>query len=239
MTRILLSGGSGLLGTSLLELLPTIVAPTHQEMDITQYDNIESSITKHQPEIFLHSAALVGTRQCRQDLLRCLSVNVHGTQNVVIACFRHHIRLVYISTDYVFDGNLGNYSEVDQVNPLAEYAKSKVAGEMMVSCCPNNLIIRTTFCSAKKWKFDGAFTDQYSSGDTIDVIGPDILRAAASDLTGIIHIGTERKSQYELARRINPRVKPITQDQVELPLPRDTSLDCSRWNAYKATHGSP
>ncbi|MBO34174.1 MAG: dTDP-4-rhamnose reductase [Rhodospirillaceae bacterium] len=232
MKRILLSGGTGLLGTELLNIAPSINAPSHQEMDIAKCTSIEAAIGKYDPEIFLHCAGLVGTRECSQDLMSCMNINVHGTLNVISNCLRHDIRLVYISTEYAFDGKRGNYSEEDLVNPLSDYAKSKVAGEMMVRCYIESLIIRTTFCSPVKWKFEGAFTDQFTSRDTVDVIGRDILRAALSELTGVIHIGTERKSQFDLARRIDPYIKPLSISQVDLPLPRDTSLNCSRWKDY-------
>lgn len=236
MKRILLSGGSGLLGRKLQELLPNAHAPTHQEMDVTNYNSIRAIVTKSHPEVFIHCAALVGTRVCKEDVLRCLNINIRGTHNVVEACMPDHVRLVYISTNYVFDGKLGNYSEADPISPVSEYAKSKAAGEILVSCYSNSLIIRTTFCSPTEWKFAGAFTDQYSSADTVDVIGPQISQASLSALTGIIHIGTDRKSQYDLAKTIDPSVRPISLDEMDLTLPRDTSLDCSLWKSYKVSH---
>lgn len=229
-----MSGGTGLLGRNLLKHSSDIAAPSHREMDITVPDSIESAVVEFKPEVFIHSAALVGTLACAEDLQRCQRVNVEGTQNVMEVCRAQNIRMVFISTNYVFDGERGNYKEDDPVNPLSEYAKSKVAAESLVGSYPNSLVIRTTFCSGDVWKFDGAFTDQYSSSDTVEVIAPEVLQATNSELTGILHIGTERKSQFELARRIDPSVRPKILKEVDLPLARDTSLDCSRWNAYKA-----
>ena len=225
------------MGRNLLKLSPGILAPSHQQMDVTDADSVRSAVTRYKPAIFIHSAALVGTGVCAQDPERCQSINVQGTKNVLEACETEDVRLVFISTNYVFDGKKGDYTEDYPVNPLSEYAKSKVEAESVVINYANSLVIRTTFCSSDAWKFDGAFTDQFSSADTVEVIAPEVLRAALSDLTGILHIGAERKSQFELARRIDPGVRPKTLDEVDLPLARDTSLDCSRWNAYRADHG--
>jgi len=238
MARILLSGGTGLLGRNLLKLLPDIAAPSHQEMDITNAESIRSAVADHKPDIFVHGAALVGTGVCAADPERCRRVNVIGTENVSDACEAEGVRLVFISTNYVYDGEIGNYSESDPVSPLSGYASSKVTAESFVLAYANSLVIRTSFCSSDAWKFDGAFTDQFTSADTVDVIAPEVLQAALSDLTGILHIGTERKSQFELARRIDPGVRTKTLKEVDLPLARDTSLDCSRWNAYKAKNGA-
>lgn len=235
MARILLSGGTGLLGRNLVKMLPEIAAPTHQEMEITDVESVRSAIAEHKPDIFIHGAALVGTGVCAADPERCRIVNIRGTKNVLNACKAKGVRLVFISTNYVFNGEKGDYKESDPISPLSEYANSKAAAESMVATYPNSLVIRTSFCSSDTWKFNGAFIDQFSSADTVKVIAPEVLQAALSDLTGTLHIGTERKSQFELARQIDPEVKPKTLQEVDLPLARDTSLDCSRWSAYKAS----
>lgn len=233
MTNIVLSGGSGLLGRNLRVLCSSITAPNRQFMDITDSNSVKATITKYQPDLFIHSAALVGTAVCEQNPRQCTEVNINGTQNVITACANGNIRLVFISTNYVFDGEKGNYSENDPVSPLSEYARSKAAAESLITGYDNSLVIRTTFCSSESWKFDGAFIDQFSSTDTVEVIALEVLRAAKSDLTGILHIGSERKSQFEMAKRIDPDVKPKTLKEVSLPLARDTSLNCSRWADYK------
>jgi len=234
MAQILLSGGTGLLGRNLLKLSPDIVAPSHQEMDITDADSVCAAVAAHKPNVFIHGAALVGTGVCAADPERCHNVNVRGTENVLNICQAEAARLVFISTNYVFDGEKGNYAERDPVSPISEYAKSKTTAESLITGYSNSLVIRTTFVSSDSWIFDGAFTDQFSSSDMVEIIAPKVLQAALSDLTGILHIGTERKSQFELARLIDPNVRPKTLKEVNLPLARDTSLDCNRWNTYKA-----
>lgn len=233
--RVLLSGGSGLLGTHLRALAPWIIAPPRAEMDVTVRDEVTRALETHRPRVVVHAAALIATERCRARLGECLEVNVTGTVNVARACAAYGVRLVYISTDYVFDGARGNYSEEDAPHPLTEYGRSKAAAELVAACVQEHLIIRTSFCDRAAWRHPTAFTDQYTSKDTVDVIAPEVLAAVLSPLCGTLHIGTERKSQYEIARRIDPRVRPVTLAEVPAPLPRDTTLTSARWSAYKAT----
>ena len=202
-------------------------------------DEVTRALESYRPRIVVHAAALIATDRCRARLDECLEVNVAGTVNVARACAVYSVRLVYMSTDYVFDGVRGNYSEEDVPNPINEYGRSKAAAELVVACVEKSLIIRTSFCDSTAWRYPTAFTDQYTSKDTVDVIAPDVLAATLSPLSGRLHIGTYRKSQYEIARRIDPRVRPITLGEVPRPLPRDTSLNSARWNAYKSTLRAP
>jgi dTDP-4-dehydrorhamnose reductase len=182
----------------------------------------------------IHAAALVGARICEEQPDRCLDVNVGGTINLVLAARALGARLVYISTDYVFDGTAGPYRETDPVSPINLYGASKAAGERVVLGHGDALVIRTSFCSFHSWKFDGALTDQYSSRDDVLRIAPQVLEAAASSLRGILHIGGDRRSVYDLARSIEPGVKPLSIAATGLPLPRDVSLDRRRWQQYRA-----
>ena len=235
VVSVLLSGGSGLLGVHLRALAPWIIAPPRAEMDVTIRDAVTRALDTYRPRIVVHAAALIATERCRARLEECLEVNVTGTVNVARTCAAYGVRLVYISTDYVFDGARGNYSEEDLPRPLNEYGRSKAAGELVAACVKEHLIIRTSFCDRTAWRYPTAFTDQYTSKDTVDVIAPEVLAAALSPLSGTLHIGTDRKSQYEIARRIDPRVRPIRLSEVPEPLPRDTSLNSARWTAYQAT----
>ena len=208
-------------------------------MDVTVREEVTRALEAYRPRIVVHAAALIATDRCRARLDECLEVNVTGTVNVARACAVYSVRLVYISTDYVFDGARGNYSEEDVPNPINEYGRSKAAAELVVACVERSLIIRTSFCDTTVWRYPTAFTDQYTSKDTVDVIAPEVLAAALSPLSGTLHIGTDRKSQFEIARRVDPRVRPIRLGEVPRALPRDTSLNSVRWNAYKATLRAP
>ena len=143
--RILLTGGSGLLGTELLKLEPDLLAPSHGELDITDAAAVAAYVAAHKPDIILHAAAITNNREVEAHPVTAEKVNVDGTANLVQACDGTRIRFVYLSTDYVYKGDRGNYSETDPVHPFNMYATTKLAGEKVVRRVPNHLIIRASF----------------------------------------------------------------------------------------------
>src|SRR5690606_35337099 len=128
---------------------------------------------------------------------RCWEVNVVGTRNAVSATAASGARLVHISTDYVFWGDTGGYSEADTPGPVRNYyALTKLVAEEAARAAQDHLVIRTSF-RPRTWPYPEAFADVYTSQDYVDVIAPDIALAVARSL-GIdletLHIGTARKS---------------------------------------------
>lgn len=234
--KIFLTGGSGTLGRALRALDPSIIAPTRQEMDLVDYRNVGRVLSKYMPDLIIHAAAFTNTVAAEEEQFgECYATNVVGTRNLVsqIAC-----PIVFISTEYVFDGQEGNYQENAKRNALSYYAHTKIGGEDRVRKFPNSLIIRTLF-KPRPFPHTHATTDQWTSGDYVDVIAPDILKASKWFAEGkipvhILHIGTDRKTMFELAKRSNPTVQPIERADVKtINLPKDTSLDCSIWQAIK------
>ena len=150
-------------------------------------------------------------------------------------------KLVHISTDYVFWGDKGGYAEEDPVGPVRNYyALSKLASEEVARVHPNALVIRTSF-RPREWPYPVAFTDVYTGQDYVDIIAPEVALAAYNAQKiphDIVHIVTERKSVYELARRRSPGVRPSTRREAGVDLPEDVSLDARRWQAFKGSLGS-
>ena len=181
--RILLTGGSGLLGSELTNLDASIVAPGHDELDIGDRDAVSRFVDRERPDIILHAAAITDNRAIEADPDDALSVNIGGTVNLARACLGTRIRLVYVSTDYVYRGDRGNYGEQDEVLPSNLYAWTKLGGEAAVRSVPNHLIIRTSF-GAPTFAYPAAFADKWSSKEYVDVIATEILDAARSPLTG-------------------------------------------------------
>ena len=218
---ILLTGGSGLLGKELKRLLP-VLAPGRSELDITKPFKLPENV-----HLIVHSAAYTDLEGAERDAEEAYGVNVLGTMRMA----EQNKPLVYISTEYVFDGGRGNYCEEDSPNPLNVYARTKLIGESMSKYAPRWLIIRTLF-KPRPYKHPRAPVDQWTTGDYVDVIAPKIAEAIklfeAEELEGIIHIGTEKKSSFDLARQTR-QVEPISLDDIPMRLPRDTSLDTSKW----------
>lgn len=234
--RILLTGGSGLLGGELRKRDPDLVAPSRDELDVTDRDAVARYISELQPDLVLHAAAITNNRDIEACPDEALDVNIVGTTNIARACLGTRIRLVYLSTDYVYPGDQGNYSESDTLLPSNLYAWTKLAGEAAVRAVPNHLIIRTSF-GASEFAYPAAFEDKWSSKEYVDVVAPEILEAATSPLTGVLNIGSERRSLLDHARERNPDVQGIERGSSQHDSPADTSLDVSRWQEFRAGNG--
>src|ERR1035438_1879915 len=165
METILISGGNGTLGREILRINTDfkIDAPSRGEMDIEHLEQIENNIKRSKPDIFLHCAGLTRPMiKHDQNPHQSIQLNIIGTSNVVLACIKHHVKLVYISTDYVYPGDTGNYNEDSSLKPVNKYAWSKLGGEAAVHLYDNSLILRVSF-SERPFRHDKAFVDSYKS----------------------------------------------------------------------------
>lgn len=234
--RILMTGGSGRLGAELTRLLPGVVAPDEDVLDITSPQAIAAAIDRHRPEVLLHAAAYTDVSGAETNRRACWAVNVDGTKNIVRAVAGTGIMLVHVSTDYVFDGVRGSYKEDDPIGPTFNYyALSKLVAESIVRLAEPHLVIRTSF-REHQWPHPKAFTDVFTSQDYVDIIAPDIalaIRRCREIPYDTLHIATERKSAYELAKRRRPDVEPGSKAQADVQLPDDVSLDVTRWRELK------
>lgn len=228
--RILLFGGSGTLGTA-LQKLDRIAYPTKNEFDVRYIHEVRDAFLMYEPDLVINCAAIIDDRAINEDPNDSIQVNIIGSANIARLCLERGIRYVYISTDYVYPGNHGNYKESDPVYPFNKYAWSKLGGECSAMMLDNSLIIRTSF-GKQNFEYSHAFIDKWTSKDYVDVIAPMILEASKSDLTGILNIGTDSKSMYNYARQRN-QVEPIWIEDSKFKTPKDTSLNLERWKKFK------
>lgn len=156
--RVMLTGGKGMLGRTILRVLqgktvanstPFEIIPTDlPEADITDEVCIDSVIAKAQPDAVIHCAAATAVDACEEKVDFAYLLNARGTANVAAACHRQGVRLIAISTDYVFDGDAScPYNEFDRPSGgRTVYGKSKFAGEELVrQLCPNHCICRVSW----------------------------------------------------------------------------------------------
>lgn len=203
--KIAITGKSGLLSQEIQKLLPEVIVLDKNNFDITN-PNIEWKLRKIKPDIIIHAGAITDSNTVKNNPSDAITANIIGTANIANYCIKNKKRLVYISTDYVYDGKTGNYKETDPIFPYNEYAWTKLGGECSVKLVDNHLIIRTSFGS-DKFPYDIAWTNHRVSKDYVDVIAPMILKAVKSEITGVLNIGTESKTMYEYAQRRN-KIKP-------------------------------
>ena len=235
--KILLTGGSGRLGTELRALLPGIVAPTSTEMNLTDAAQVREVVERERPHVIVHAAAYTNVGGAEKDRAACWNANVVGTRNVAAAANAVGAKLVHISTDYVFSGEEGGYREGDTPGPVVNYySLTKLVAEEAARAAQRHLILRTSF-RPREFQYPVAFSDVYTGQDYVDIIAPEIALAVKHALEiedEVLHIVTERKSVYELARRRKPDVQEGRRaDAPGVVLPGDVSLDTGRWQELR------
>ena len=232
---ILLTGGTGTLGSTLLPLLKEagykVFAPTHEEFPVEDIIGVSDFLKNGiRFDCILHCAAWTDVKGAEKpkNKEKVIETNIYGVMNMRVAAKwqPRKTKIVYISTDYVYDGMEGGYTIKSKPNPGTFYGWSKYAGEAYMK--PTDLIIRTSFCKRGTWgptkkHLQAVFKDIYTSKDWVDVIAPKIVKALKRK--GIIHIGTKRKSLESLAKEDYPDINIISHKTVKLGY--NYPVDCS------------
>lgn len=233
MNQILFTGGSGLLGSELQKLFSNAVFPIKSQFDVENIWIMKEYISKNNLNIskLVHMAAFISPPVVEKNPLLALNVNIVGTANVVRLCAQLGCKLIYISTDYVFNGEKGNYSEEDPMYPVNKYSWSKLGGECAVRLYDNHVIIRTTF-GPNEHPYDKAPDDQLTSREKISIIAPKIAKVIESDFTGTIHVGHPvARTVYDYAVEISPskNISRMKREDMNISTPRDTSLNTNKF----------
>jgi SAM-dependent methyltransferase len=231
--KIVVFGGNGTLGKELQKIDGNLICPSKNDVDIRNLSQVEEFIKLHTPDIIINSAAIIDNRAIETNPREAIETNIIGAANLSIICSKYDIRLVYLSTDYVYQGNHGNCKESDPILPFNLYTWTKVGGEASVNAVKNHLIIRTSF-GKNEFSYSVAFIDKWASKDYVDKIAPLIYEASISPLIGILNLGTERKTLFSYAKERNPDVSPIKLSETSFNTPYDTSLNLQKWIDYKS-----
>ena len=149
--RYLITGVKGQLGYDLIRELNKrgiydILALDYEDLDITDRRIVMKTIKEYAPEVVFHCAAWTNVDGAEDEKEKCMKVNVDGTKNILDACRLVNAKMIYISSDYVFDGKKeGLYETTDEVNPQSVYGKSKVDSENIVKEYDKSFIVRTSW----------------------------------------------------------------------------------------------
>ncbi len=229
--RILVTGGEGKLATALRALDHSIDAPSHAQMDVSSWESIQNYCRGRSFNILLHAAAVTNKFNENADE-RYIRSNIIGTANIVLWCMQNGVRLVYISSDYVYPAERGDYTENSPLLPANRYAKSKLGGEMAAQLYHDSLIIRTSFYA--KQDFAEACTDQFTSRMPLQEAAKAIYDLALrQDVRGVINVGfAQKRSVYDIVRKeFRPDVRPcrIKDLRISYRVPSDSSMDISRY----------
>jgi dTDP-4-dehydrorhamnose reductase len=235
-SHIIFTGGIGLLGSEFRKIRPEIDYPSLEEFNVTNYDQMRKYVELNGCRLFIHAAAITSPPLIDTDPLEGLEVNIIGTANVVRLCMEFNAQLIYISTDYVFKGDKGNYKETDPVYPVNKYAWSKLGGECAVRMYDKSLIIRTTF-GPDVFPYQKAFIDQWTSRESVSVIAEKISKLIDKNITGIIHVGGKKRTVFEYAKSLDTArdIGELSINDVGFVVPVDTSLNCDKYNRLTGT----
>jgi dTDP-4-dehydrorhamnose reductase len=269
--KILITG-CGMLGYDLCRVLeneelfcldinePTFQAPNFQICDITNFEKTYRTITKINPEIVIHTAAWTDVDGAEKNQENAYRLNIIGTRNVALSCQRFDASMIYISSDYVFDGEKKEpYIEFDKANPVSVYGKSKYYGEIIVQQLVNKFFIvrsswlygvngknfvKTILNLAKEKKELKIVNDQVGCPTHTKDFASAIKALFSTGLYGIYHItNSDTCSWYDFAKQIikslgsSCKVLPTTSEKLNRPAkrPKNSVLKNFMWelNGFK------
>lgn len=240
MKKIIITGASGVVGSNLVKNIITnkkyelICLFNENNININSCLNIKVDITnteevlelwKLKPDFIIHCAALTNINFCENNQALAYNINVNGTKNIVELAKKAGAKLIYISTDAVFDGIKGNYNEEDSPNPMNIYGKTKHEGEKI---CMKNLVNsiiarisvfgfslnehrgdkKKSFIENIVYRLNNrkelvGFIDAKTSMIYVKYLGDILIKLFEKDLNGIFHIGgLQSLSKYEFMIRI-------------------------------------
>lgn len=186
--------------------------PKKKQLNILKYELILSYLKLKKPKYLIHLAGLSRPMKIHdKDICQSVNKNIIGTANVTKACSKLNIKLIYVSTCYVYPGLKGNYSESSPLKPINKYAWSKLGGEASVMLYGNSLILRTSV-TEKPFVHKVAFHDFKTNFIYHEDLVPNILKII--NQKGIINIGGKSQSVYDFAKKNNSKIKKISAKKV-------------------------
>lgn len=254
--RVLITGARGMLGTELLLRQPPgwlVAGVDLPDGDLSDAATALRLVAAHEPQLIIHCAAWTDVDGCTRDPERALRLNGDVTRHVADACRAVGARLIAISTDYVFAGDLGRaYVEDDTPGPLSPYGESKLAGERAAAELPDHLIVRTQWLYGPAGRnFVATIVNAARTRDKLRVVADEtgsptyvkdladgLWQVAATDATGIVHLTNSGAcSWYDLACHatavagISIEIEPIPASEWNSPTvrPRHSPLENRRW----------
>ena len=253
-----ITGAAGLIGSAIANAATTYAPEfralglTRKDVDLTDFAAVRALFLRHQPSLVIHCAALSASPLCQADPALARKINVEATAH--LAELAAGIPMIFFSTDVVFDGSKGNYSESDTPNPLSIYGETKLAAEKIVLQNPRHTVIRTSLTGGSSPSSHNAFNEEmrkaWSSGKALKLFNDEFRCPIAATVTaraiwelvrhggtGIFNLaGAERLSRFEIGRllaarhpELHPQVEESSLRQYQgPPRPPDCSLNLEK-----------
>lgn len=260
--KVLLTGANGMLGQDLSPILEDVgafvIETDTDNMDITDAELVANALTQVHPDFVIHCAAYTNVDKAEEEPEKADLINVKGTENIAKVCAKLDIPIVYISTDYVFDGTKTTpYTANDETNPINVYGKTKLLGEEMIKKhCEKYYIARTSWLYGHYGKNFVETMISMAKNEEIKVVDDQIgcptwtvelangILKLLSMPYGTYHVcGSGETSWYGFAKEIykqmnlNVNLKPCTTEEFSRPAKRpqhsvmDNKKICRNWEA--------
>lgn len=226
----------------------------YHQFDLLDFEKMETLVLEIKPDAIIHTAAMANIDVCETNHLSTEAVNVGITTLLARLCKTNEIKLVFCSTDTVFDGKKGNYTETNEPHAVNFYAKTKIEAEQVVlNSSAKNVVARLSLVmglpvGGKGNSFLVDMLEKLAKGEElkfpeneirtpIDVItlGSALIELAGNDFSGIIHLsGSTRINRYEMAQKIakqlgfsTDKIIPANSNAMpgRAPRPNDASMD--------------
>jgi dTDP-4-dehydrorhamnose reductase len=242
--NILITGGGGVMGRALKTLLPEARALSRAECDVRDAARVSFCVRRYNPDVVVHAAAI--TDHQHPSAADLIETNIEGTRAVARACRAFGVRIVYLSTHYVYGGEApeGGYDEMDACAPIGAYAWSKLAGERWVEAlAPAHTIVRGSWYTPAKvrgWAERGALVDAWHNRMSVAEAARKLAALIQTPVRGVVNIGAaKRETFHDTACRECPATEVVATTLADFagtpyPFPRDTTVSTARWEALRA-----
>jgi dTDP-4-dehydrorhamnose reductase len=227
--KIIVTGGSGRFGSVLKKTATNhkLLFPTKKKLNILKFNSCFKYLSKTKPDILIHAAGLSRPMDIHDLFInKSIDLNIIGTANIVKACSKLNIKLIYFSTSYVYPGINGNHKESDALYPINNYAWSKLGGECAVKMYKNSLILRASM-TEKPFPHDQAFVDFKTNFIYHDTAAKILLKILKKK--GVLNFGGEKKSVYNFVKENNPNIKKsFAKDLLPKKHPLNTAMNINK-----------
>tara|TARA_Y100000389_G_scaffold193364_1_gene222052 strand:+ start:1218 stop:1913 length:696 start_codon:yes stop_codon:yes gene_type:complete len=226
MSKIIVTGSGGRFGKILQKLNDKkFIFRNKKQLNILSPKSISNNLKKYKPKCILHLAGLSRPMQIHdQNIVRSISLNIIGTCNLVNEASKLGIKIIYLSTSYVYPGTKGKYKEGDALKPWNNYSWSKLGGECAVQMYKKSLIIRLCM-TEKPFVHKKAYANVKSNFIYQEDVAKIILKVL--NKKGVLNIGGPSQTVYNFAKRTNKKIKKIYSKG---EFPKRTDMNLSKLN---------
>ena len=221
MPRIIVTGSEGRFGKILKKLNNKLIFRNKKQLNILSKTSIQKNLKKYKPSHILHLAGLSRPMKVHEkNISKSIDLNIIGTCNLVKESSKKGVKLIYLSTSYVYPGLRGNYNEEDALKPWNNYSWSKLGGECAVQMYQNSLIVRLCM-TEKPFIHNRAYANVKTNFIYQEDAAKIILKLISKK--GIINVGGPSQTVHQFAKKSNKKIKKIY-SKGEFPLRTDMSL---------------